>query len=114
MRSWYPGFLPLAAGRSVSLAPRDCGVLKVGRGKLAVAGRLLGPGEKLQLWRGDAVDVANVADRTTAFFSWDACLEQPSVADRLRHVLARVKHILKREGQPKLEECGDATWCVRA
>jgi hypothetical protein len=113
MRSWYPGFLPLAAGRSVSLEPRDCGVLKVGRGRLAVADRLLGPGEKLQLWRGDSVSVSNVADKTTAFFSWDACAQQPSAADRLRHVLARARRLLKKETQPKLAECG-GTWCVRA
>ncbi|MEJ6022275.1 hypothetical protein [Ramlibacter sp. PS4R-6] len=114
MRSWYPGYLPLAAGGTVSLEPRDCGVLKVGRGKLSVADRLLGPGEELNLWRGEAVQVVNVAHRTTAFFAWDACPQQPTLRQRARRALARLGRFVKGNRHAQLASCGSGSWCVRA
>jgi hypothetical protein len=112
--SHYPGHLPLAAGRSVSLEPRTCGVMQVGAGAVVVGDRLLGPGDKLRLRRGDTVQVVNIARRTTAFFAWDACAEQPSLADRVRHVLARARRTLSGDSRTELAACGDGGWCVRA
>lgn len=114
MSTWYPGFLPLAAGRRVLLEPRECGVLKVGRGTLAVGDRLLGAGETLKLWHGDGVQAVNAAGRTTAFFAWDACAGQPTFPQRVRRLLARAAARLNPRRGARLAPCGDRSWCVRA
>jgi hypothetical protein len=113
-KTWFPGHFPLAAGRTLSLEPRTCGVMQVAAGRLVVADKLLAPGDKLRLWRGDAVDVANVAHTSTAFFAWDACDEQPSVLERVRQAFARLGSIVRRDAKPGLASCGDAAWCLKS
>ena len=113
-RSHYPGHLPLAPGRAVALEPRTCGTMQVGAGALVVGDKLLGPGDKLRLWRGDSVQVVNIAHRTTAFFAWDACAEQPGAMERFRRAFGRVRSLLNRRTHAGLEACGGAGWCVRA
>ena len=113
-RNHYPGHLPLAPGRAVSLEPRTCGTMQVGAGALVVGDKLLGPGDKLQLWRGDSVQVVNIAHRTTAFFAWDACAEQPTRLARLKHAVKSVSRAVRGHKHPELTACGQATWCVGA
>jgi hypothetical protein len=109
----YPGHLPLAAGRTVSLEPRHCGVLKVGAGRIAVGDTLLVAGDTLRLWRGDAVDVANVMHTATAFFAWDACVDQPSLRERVRLAISGLLSAASRPAVPKLAACGEARWCAK-
>ena len=111
-KNHFPGHLPLAPGRAVALEPRTCGTMQVGAGALVVGDKLLGPGDKLQLWRGDSVQVVNIAHRTTAFFAWDACAQQPAPMARLRHAFKAAARALAGYKHPELKSCGQAGWCV--
>lgn len=112
-RNHYPGHLPLAPGRAVALEPRACGTMQVSAGALVVADKLLGPGDKVQLWRGDSVQVVNIAHQTTAFYAWEACAEPPGAAQRMRRAFDRARNVFNRRPHSQLAACGDAGWCVR-
>ena len=79
-----PGTWKLAAGRAITLEPRDTGVLKVAHGRLWVTfegphhGRLnesgdhvLAVGEQLRLQPGQRVVVEGWNEKCPAYFSWD-------------------------------------------
>ena len=79
-----PGTWKLAAGRAITLEPRDPGVLKVAHGRLWVtfegphAGRLnqsgdhvMAVGEQLRLQPGQRVVAEAWNDKCPAYFSWD-------------------------------------------
>lgn len=112
-RTWLPGHLPLHAGRSVSLQPRVCGELKIGAGRIAVGEKLLGAGEKVRLWGGERVELVNVADSTTALYTWDWCAQQPSRGERVQRAMGRVMQALGLRPRPDLARCDEAAWCLR-
>jgi hypothetical protein len=79
-----PGTWKLAAGRAITLEPRDPGVLKVAHGRLWItfegphAGRLnesgdhiMAVGEQLRLQPGQRVVAEAWNDKCPAYFSWD-------------------------------------------
>jgi hypothetical protein len=107
---WLPGHLPLAAGKSVGIEPRDCGELQVGAGRIHVGTRAIAPGERIRLWSGDRVELVNPGDRT-AQFTWDACASQPSRAQQLRRFGQRIARVLFRRSAPRLVACGDKASC---
>lgn len=79
-----PGTWKLAAGRAITLEPREAGVLKVAHGQLWVtlegphAGRLndsgdhfLAVGEQMRLKPGQRAVVESASQDCPAYFSWD-------------------------------------------
>jgi hypothetical protein len=79
-----PGTWKLAAGRAITLEPRDAGVLKVAHGRLWVTfegphhGRLnesgdhiMAVGEQMRLQPGQRVVLEPWNDHCPAYFSWD-------------------------------------------
>src|SRR5213595_3673535 len=87
-----PGTWKLAAGRAITLEPRDSGVLKVAHGRLWVTfegphhGRLnesgdhvMGVGEQLRLLPGQRIVVEPWNEGGPAYFSWDPLPEVKTV-----------------------------------
>lgn len=79
-----PGTWKLAAGRAITLEPRDAGILKIAHGRLWVTfegphhGRLnesgdliLAVGEQMRLQPGQRVVLEPWNDHCPAYFSWD-------------------------------------------
>lgn len=92
-----PGTWKLAAGRAITLEPRDAGILKVAHGRLWVTfegphpGRpnesgdhILAAGEQFRLAPGQRAVVEAWNDHCPAYFSWDPA----PVAERARRVRA--------------------------
>src|SRR5438105_10230393 len=91
-----PGTWKLAAGRAITLEPRDPGVLKVAHGRLWLTlegphpgrldesgDRIMAVGEQLRLKPGQRVVVEAWNDRCPAYFSWDP-LPAAAPARRIR------------------------------
>lgn len=79
-----PGTWKLAAGRAITLEPRDAGILKIAHGRLWVTlegphhGRLnesgdhiMGVGEQMRLRAGQRVVLEPWSGQCPAYFSWD-------------------------------------------
>jgi hypothetical protein len=79
-----PGTWKLAAGRAITLEPRDSGLLKVAHGRLWVTfegphhghlnesgDHVMGVGEQLRLKPGQRVVVESWNEGCPAYFSWD-------------------------------------------
>ncbi len=79
-----PGTWKLAAGRAITLEPREAGVLRVAHGRLWATydgphrgalndqgDRIVGVGERLSLRAGQRLVVEAWSDRAPAYFSWD-------------------------------------------
>jgi hypothetical protein len=79
-----PGTWKLAAGRAITLQPREAGILRVARGKLwatfdgphggplnDLGDHVVGAGEQLRLRSGQRLVVEAWNTRTPSYFSWD-------------------------------------------
>ncbi len=79
-----PGTWRLAAGRAITLRPREAGMLRVAHGRLWVTfdgphggppndlgDHVLGVGEQVRLGSGERLVAEALDARTSAYFSWD-------------------------------------------
>lgn len=107
-----PGHLPVRARTSVLLAPRGCGELKVGAGRLFAGGRTLAPGHRVHLLAGDSIEVTNPSVDSRALYSWELCATQPTASERLRRRLVRLARTIGWKRSAQLRECGPNGWCL--
>ena len=94
-----PGTWKLAAGRAITLEPREAGTLKVAHGQLwatydgphsgplnDLGDHVVGVGEQLRLRRGQRMVIEAANGGYPAYFSWDP-LPQPVAAPRMARVV---------------------------
>lgn len=83
-RTALAGTWKLAAGRAMTLEPREAGVLRIAHGSVWVTGdgphagppgdcgdRFLGAGEQLAIARGERLVIEPIAPGQSAYFSWE-------------------------------------------
>jgi hypothetical protein len=101
----FPGTWRLAAGRAMTLEPREAGVLRVAHGRLwatsdgphsgplnDLGDRILGAGERVCLQAGERWVIEGWTGRSPAYFSWDPL---PACATREARRLAPVTQPLR-------------------